>query len=79
MGIPNMDSATSPNSTAMLDSMVSQNGTDAGEGYSVGEIGWGGGKDWLALFFMTFGKDLSSDLLAARATQPIGDHHRTAH
>lgn len=45
-------SAPSPNSTALLDSMVNQNGTGSGGDYDT--IGFGG-KDWLALFFMTFG------------------------
>ena len=77
-----LDSAPSPNATAILESMLNQNGTDTSDGYLYGDLGWGG-KDWLALFFMTFGKDLSLSLSShpptARAVQPIGDHHRTAH
>lgn len=61
------------NSTTLLGSMMSQNGTDNGEVYD-GDLGWGG-KDWLALFFMTFGKGLPPHL----PMHPIGDHHRTIH
>ena len=48
---------SSANATAFLDSMANQNGTDASPGY-YSDFGWGG-KDWLALFFMTFGKNTS--------------------
>jgi hypothetical protein len=44
-------SAASPNSTALL---VNMNGTETVEVYD-GDVGFGG-KDWLALFFMTFGE-----------------------
>lgn len=44
------------NSTTLLESMVNQNGTDTVQAYDT-DLGFGG-KDWLALFFMTFGKDL---------------------
>jgi len=59
------NSAAAPNSTMLLESMMNQNGTDTGEPY-YGDIGFGG-KDWLALFFMTFGED-------ARAVQPFDSH-----
>jgi len=55
-------SPNSVNSTMLLESMANQNGTDTGEIY-YGDIGFGG-KDWFALFFMTFGK-------GARAVQPL--------
>ena len=51
------NSAVISNATAFLDSMANQNGTDASPGY-YSDFGWGG-KDWLALFFMTFGKSTS--------------------
>lgn len=63
-------SGTSPNSTTLLDSMVNQNGTGTGEVY-YDDAGFGG-KDWLALFFMTFGEPLSL-LVAQGAVQPLGD------
>jgi len=44
-------SAVAPNSTTLLESVVTNNGTETVEAYDVGF----GGKDWLALFFMTFG------------------------
>jgi len=44
------DSAAAPNSTMLLESIMNQNGTDTGKMYY-----GNGGKDWLALFFMTFG------------------------
>jgi len=44
-------SAVAPNSTTLLESVVANNGTETVEAYDVGF----GGKDWLALFFMTFG------------------------
>lgn len=56
------------NATPFLDSMINQNSTEATEMY-YNDLGWGG-KDWLALFFMTFGKE-------TRVTQPFGDHYRT--
>lgn len=46
-------SGASPNSTALFESMANQNGTQTG-GVSYNDIEFGG-KDWLALFFMTFG------------------------
>lgn len=42
------------NLTTPLESMINQNGTGTGETY-YNDAGFGG-KDWLALFFMTFGK-----------------------
>ena len=79
MGIgSSVNSAVNSTTTTLLESATSQNGTDTGEGYYGGDIGWGG-KDWLALFFMTFGTNLSPHFLATRAIQPIGDHYRTAH
>jgi len=45
-----MSAAT--NLTTPLESMANQNGTGTGETYDAGF----GGRDWLALFFMTFGK-----------------------
>jgi hypothetical protein len=54
--------ATMSNSTASLESMVNNNGTETVEVYDT-DVGFGG-KDWLALFFMTFGKQ--SFLLVAR-------------
>ena len=71
-----MGSAPDFNSTS-FESMMNQTGTDTGEVY-YGDVGFGG-KVWLALFFMTFGKGLLSYLPATRAIQPIGDHHRTIH
>ena len=63
MGIGSgVDSAVNSTSATLLESMATQNGTDTREGY-YGDIGWGG-KDWLALFFMTFGKYLSSHPLS---------------
>ena len=50
-------SAVAPNSTTLLESMTNKNGTGAVEVYD-GDTGFGG-RDWLALFFMTFGKDLT--------------------
>ena len=61
------DSGAVANATALLDSMASQAGTGTGETYDTGL----GGRDWLAFFFMTFGKDTSG-----RAKR-FGDHHRT--
>jgi hypothetical protein len=57
----------SPNSTMSLDSLINQNGTGTGEVH-YGDIGFGG-RDWFALFFMTFGKHQFS----SRAVQPLGD------
>ena len=66
----------SPNSTALPDLMANQNGTQTG-GVSYNDIGFGG-KDWLALFFMTFGED-PSHLITWGLSNPsvIFDHHRT--
>ena len=52
------------NATAPLDAMADQNGTDTGDIY-YNNLGWGG-RDWLALFFMTFGKGPSSHLPGLR-------------
>ena len=67
MGIgSSVNSAVNSTTTTLLDSATNPNGTDTGEGYYGSDLGWGG-KDWLALFFMTFGKELPSHLLATRA------------
>ena len=71
------DPAAASNSTTLLGSMANQNGTDTGE-VDYGNLGWGG-KDWLALFFMTFGKGPPLHISASLAMQSIGDHHRTTH
>ncbi|KAF9651437.1 hypothetical protein BDM02DRAFT_735818 [Thelephora ganbajun] len=47
------NSAIAPNSTTLLDLLVVQNSTGTGEVY-YGDFGFRG-KDWFALFFMTFG------------------------
>lgn len=49
-------SAAAPNSTTLLESMVNNNGTETVGVYDT-DAGFGG-RDWLALFFMTFGKDI---------------------
>ena len=66
----NETTVVNSNSTTLMESMANQNDTDTGDVY-YGDLGWGG-RDWLALFFMTFGKDFPSHL-------PAGDHHQTAH
>lgn len=43
----------SVNATVLIQTMANQNGTGSGETYY--DVGFGG-RDWLALFFMTFGK-----------------------
>ena len=47
-------SGADPTTTALLDSVTNQNGTETG-GFYYNDGGFGG-KDWFALFFMTFGK-----------------------
>ena len=61
--------SASPNSTMSLDSMMNQNGTGTGEVY-YGEVGFGG-RDWLALFFMTFGRHLFSSCATPRGSPVI--------
>jgi hypothetical protein len=62
-----INSGVTINATASLDSTVNQNGTGTGEMYY--NDGGFGGRDWLALFFMTFGKDIR----AVRTRRRIDD------
>jgi hypothetical protein len=47
------DSGADTTATSLLQSMANQTGTETGEAY-YSDVGFGG-RDWLALFFMTFG------------------------
>ena len=50
----NTGSGISVNATRIIQTMANQ--TDTGSGETYYDVGFGG-RDWLALFFMTFGKD----------------------
>ena len=52
----NADSGVAANTSAILEFTIHKNGTGTGEMYD-NDVGFGG-RDWLALFFMTFGKGI---------------------